>query len=174
MKFAFGINIGCVRRFGGFKQPNPDRFVVDFDLGQPLIVFLSDTRKSAFIFSRFLVLRVFGVCDFAEIAQRIIRAVSVNVVQLFNRPAPVHMKPCESVGQIQSVINTNDNVTVPHDAPSDAAFSTSTAANCPCKNSRAWVIVKQFTNTFRRQTMFHICPPTNTVNINCVVLKGQA
>lgn len=157
MKAALSFNIRCMSFFGRFKQTKSNWFVVYFYLCQPLAVFFANTRKAAFVLASFLVSGVLRVRHFPQVVPRVVRSVSVYVVNLFRRPPAVNVQPCQPMRQIQPVIYANDDVTVARYAASTVAFPAFSPADCPRKHARVRVVVRKFAEAIRRKIGLHSC-----------------
>ena len=172
MSFTLSQNIGFVRCFRSVKQTKTNGFVVDLYFCQPLAVFAAHAWKSAFVAARRFVPRIFHVANCAQITPPVVRAVTVNVVNLFGRPLSDHVQPRQPVRQMQRIINADDNVTVTHFAPSFVAQTAPAARLSPSKLACFGAIMHQRFKSFCRQ--IHTNLLNTTVNINLAVCKGQA
>ena len=157
MKAALAFNICGVGFFGRVKQPESNLFVVHSNTRQPFVVFFANARKAAFVWARFLVERILGVRHFPQIVQRVVRPVSVYVVDLFRRPPAVNVQPYQPMRQIQPVVYANDDVAVARYAASTVAFPAFSPADCPRKHARIRVIVREFAEAIRRKIGLHSC-----------------
>jgi len=160
MKAALAFNIRGVGFFGRFKQPESNLFVIYGNTGKPLAVFFANARKAAFVLASFLVVCVLSVRHFPQIVQRVVRPVSVYMVNLFRWPSAVNVQPCQPMRQIQPVIYANEDVAVARYAASTVAFPAFSPADCPRKHARIRVVVREFADALRRKIGLH-----NYVNI---------
>jgi hypothetical protein len=149
MQFAFGSNIGLMRFFWRIEQTYAYRFVIDLYFRQPFAVFFPYAQKSAFSATASPVLRVFHVRDFAQIMQRIMSAVSIQMVYLIQRPFTVNMQPDQPMREIQRIIKTDTNVSSLHLAPHYSAATTPASCNRPSEQTRCWVVIKEFAQSVR-------------------------
>jgi hypothetical protein len=164
MQFAFGGDIGLMRFFWCIKQTYANRSVIDFYFRQPFAVFFANATKAAFVWFSSLILRVLGVCNLAQITPSIVGAVSVYVVYLVRRPFSGLVEPCQTVCEIQRVIQPNDHVAIFGYAAHFLADAATPARKRPCKKPAVRVIARYFFEAIRR----------HVVNINPVLCGGQA
>jgi len=144
MQVVFCLQVRFMRFFGRGKQAKPNNLVVDFDFRTPLVVFLANARKAAFVVFALAVLCVLGVCCLAQIGYAVVRSVAVNVVKLMGRPFAMNVQPRQSMRGVQYVVKPNANVPVLHAATRSVARPTATTRLIPCKNARVSVIVDDF------------------------------
>ncbi len=165
MQLPFSQDIRFMRFFGSAKQTYTGRFVIDFYFCQPFAVFFANTKKTAFVAWLWLtvILRVFCVRNFSEIIKSIVGSIPVDMVDLLCRPYSFFIQPCQSVGQIKSVVQSDNHISVFGYASClspNAAFST---RDRPRKKPCFGVVVKQFAQSFWG----------HAVNINSVLCEGQ-
>lgn len=155
MYSLFSSKISRMGFFGRVKQPKSNRFVVYSNASHPFAVFFSNARKTTRIFSRVLVMGVLRVRNFSQVTQSIVRAVSVDVVKLFRRPAAVGVEPCQPVRQMKPVVYANDGVAVAGHAASHISFPAFSPAHSPGKHARGRVVVEKFAETVYRKVGLH-------------------
>lgn len=155
MYLLFSSKISRMGFFRCAKQAESNRLVVDLNFGHPLAVFLSSARKTALIFSGVLVMCVLRVRNFSQVIQSVVRAVSVDVVKLFRRPAAVSVEPCQPVRQMKPVVYANDGVAIAGHAASHISFPAFSPAYGPGKNARGRVVVEKFAETVYRKVGLH-------------------
>lgn len=172
MPLTLSQKIGFVRCFGSVKQPKPNRFVVDLYFRKPLVVFAAYARKPTFVGARGSVPSIFHVADRLQIFPSVVRAFAVNVVNLFWRPVSCHIQPRQPVGQMQRVVDADDNVAVAHSASGFIPQTTTPPRFRPCKDARFRMVAHKFFKPFWRQIHL-LVPLLGTININRVAVKGQ-
>jgi hypothetical protein len=155
MKAALSFNIRRMGFFGRVKQTKINGLVGHLDFGSPLAVFFANARKAAFVLASFLVVCVLSVRHFPQIVERVVRPVSVYVVNLFRWPPAVNVQPCQPMRQIQPVIYANEDVAVARYAASTVAFSAFSPADCPRKHTRIRVVFRKFAEAIRRKIGLH-------------------
>ena len=173
MEFAFGFKVSGVRCFRGLIQPKPNRLVVDLYFRKPLVIFAAHARKPASVARRRFIPSVFHVANRSQVLPSVIRAVAVNVVDLFWRPTSGHIQPCQPVRQMQRVVDADNDVAVTHSASGFISQTAPPPRFCPSKFAGFRMVAHKFFKPFWRQTHL-LVPLLSTVNINCVVGKGQA
>ena len=155
MKAALSFNIRRVGFFGCVKQAKINGLVGHLNFGSPFAVFFANTRRAAFVLASLLVSGVLRVRHFPQIVQRVVRSVSVYMVDLFRRPPAVNVQPCQPMRQIQPVIYANEDVAVARYAASTVAFPAFSPADCPRKHARIRVVVREFAEAIRRKIGLH-------------------
>jgi hypothetical protein len=151
MQMVFSRQICGVGFLWGVKQPQPNGFVIQLNFGFPLIVFSVYAGVARFVISAFLVLRVFGICGFSQIAQSVVRSVFVDVVKLMRRPASINVQPCQPMRGVQNVVYPNTNVIVSHAASSRVAGAATSSGFIPCKLASINIVIDEFTKSRLRQ-----------------------
>ena len=172
MSFTRSQKIGFVRCFGSVKQPKPNRLVVDLYFRKPLVVFAAYARKPAFVAWCGFIPSVLHVANRPQVLPPVIRAAAVNVVDLFWRPTSGHIQPRQPVGQMQRVVDADDNITVAHSASGFISQTAPPPRFCPSKFTGFRVIAHKFFKPFWRQIHL-LVPLLGTININRVAVKGQ-
>ena len=162
MIFFTRFLVGFAGLFWRGKQTQSNGFVIDFYFRKPFLAFNSNTRIAAFVIAAFLaVMRVFNVGSITQIANAIVRSISVYVVNLMRRPATCRMQPSQTMREIQHVIQPNDIIPAFHAAPRPRPLSAATPFDAPSKFTCGGVVIKQIVKTVYRKFIFH-----GTVNIN--------
>jgi len=141
---VFSCQIRGVSFFGCIKQPQTNRFVVQFNFGFPTIVFSAYTCVACFVVAAFSILRVLCVCSFPQIAQTVVRTILVDVVKLMRRPYAVRIQPRQPMRGVQHVVYTHANIAVAHSASCRVAKAATPSSFVPCKFARIRVVVDQF------------------------------
>lgn len=112
--------------------------------------------------SRFVEGRNFSVCAILEgiclpkVAGLVVRWVAINVVNKFFRPTSRNEKPCKPLSIIQTVINTDSNISVWVNTPRRHSFLPSASTiDFPCKSPRIWVIIQKVADAVCCKFVFH-------------------
>lgn len=156
MKAAFSRQIRCVRFLRRSEQPQTNWFIVNLDLGKPLIVLGAHAGETAFVVFSQAILSVFGVCRLAQIVNSVVSPVAVNVVKLICRPTPVNVHPCQPMSGVQDVIQADANVPIFHFAPRRASGTAPPPRFVPSKYPRIGRVVNQFVKSGLRDILsFH-------------------
>ena len=143
VQLLLGFKVHIVRGFGRREQTQSNRFVVNFDLSKPFVVFFADARKAAFVVYTFTVLRVLSVCSFSQVTKSVVGANSVDMVKLASRPFAVDVQPSQSMRGVQRVIQPDTGVPVLHAASGFIARTTPAPRHVPGKNAGVAVILDQ-------------------------------
>ena len=156
VQVVFCFQIRFMRFFWRSKQSQTDRLVIDFNFGEPFLVFLANAGKSTFVVFALTVLRVLRVSGFSQIADAIVRSVAVNVIQLMRGPFTINVQPCQPMRGVKNVIEPDCNVAMSHSASGYIARSASSPRHVPAKNSRVWVVGhKRFETVLRNSFAVH-------------------
>jgi len=162
MVFLTRRQISLMGFFRRVKKAQPNGFVVDFNFRQPAFIFSPHACVAALVIAAApAIMRVFKVGGFTQICKTVIRAVTVYVVDLVRRPVTRHVKPRQSMREMQRVIQTNNIVTVFHPTTGFAAGRTFSPFCIPSKDAGFGVIIYKMAKTFYRNLCLH-----DTVNIN--------
>ncbi len=166
MQLPLSHNICFMSRFRRIEQTYADRFVVYLYFSQPFAVFFTNAEKATFVawFWLTVILRVFCVRNFSEVIKSIVGSISVDMVDLLCRPYSFLIKPRQSVGQIKSVVQSDNHISVFGYAP---CFSPGTAFSpglSPREKPGVSVVIEQFVQSFWG----------HAVNINSALCGGQA
>lgn len=107
MKPTLCLNVNLMRFLGSFKPSEEFGFSIDAYLGFPKSSISLDPKKTGFVVApRFdFVLDVHGLSNIAQIAQPVVRPVSINVVYVPIRPFSVNVKPNKSMHKSWMAIN---------------------------------------------------------------------
>ena len=143
MQTVFSRQICGVGCFGRIKQPQTDCFVVQLNFGSPAIVFTTYARVARFVVAALLILRVFCVCSFSQIAQSVVRTIFVDVVKLLRRPRTARVQPRQPMRGVQHVVHANANIAVAHPASCRVTGTAAPSSFFPCKFARIRVIIDQ-------------------------------
>lgn len=121
---------------------------------------------------------VLGVCGLSKIAQPVVRAVTIYVVDQLCRPLSMCNEPCESVRQVRPIVNTDGNVSVCH-------TNAARLVSAPAVPSRAhivsrflgekaalWIVVKNTASKFCSDVVAHFHLPKMS-HICCGVNSGE-
>lgn len=147
MQAVFSCQIRGVSFFGCIKQPQTNRFVVQFNFGFPTIVFSAYTCVARFVVAALSILRVFCVCSFSQIAQTVVRTIFVDVIKLLCRPRAVRVQPRQPMRCVQHVVYADANIAVAHSASCRVTRTATPSGFVPCKFTRIRIVVDQFTKS---------------------------
>lgn len=151
MKLSFCNQIGLMRFFWSIKPTYKFVNAVCANPSAPTLATfqLRDAQKPRSLISSvcaFLVLNVGCSRNIAEIAERIVSRIAVNVVNIARRPGTSHVKPSKSAGSVPSFVDAYNCVSfwlgVPGNRPRND-FSARFSA--PSKDSCFGFVVQQCT-----------------------------
>ena len=152
MQFCFGGTVSGMSKFWRTKSTKPNVFAINNNLSTPFIAMTipRNTNKPVFVsFCGRKVLSVLRSISLSQIVKLIVAWVAINVVNVFVRPTPMNIKPCQSVSQIACGIDGNGQSSISGSVSSnitnfDVSFSTYT----PCKQSSFGIVMQQLTHKF--------------------------
>jgi len=140
VQVVFGFQISLMRFFWSGKQPQTNRFVVDFDFCQPLVIFLANACKTTFVIPALAILRILRISGFSQIDNSIVFPVAVNVVQLMRGPFSLNVQPCQTVRGVKYIVKSDRNVSMFHAATRCVSWPAPPTRHVPTKNSNIWVV----------------------------------
>lgn len=104
----------------------------------------------------FSVRAILSSVTFSQIIGAIIGRVAINMVNNFSWPFPGNKKPSQSLGVIQTVINTDAMIPMRMNTPSLFPFLRFSGATFfPYKFSRFWIIIQKVKNELCCNLIFH-------------------
>lgn len=139
----FSFQICLMRFFWCGKQTQSNDNVVIFDFCHPLMVFLSNAGKTAFVIFAAPILGVFGVSSFTKIAKSVVCTITIYVVNLIRRPILGNIQPCQSVRRVQHVVQSYGYISVFHATARNISSSATPPRQVPSKNTSARLVVNQ-------------------------------
>jgi len=129
-------------------NPSPP-FLGRFDKGYPFVSGLVGGRY-------FPVGSILDRIGLPKVAGLVVGWVSINMINKFFRPIPRNKKPCKPLSIIQTVINTDSNVSVGVNTPSRRSFLPSASAiDFPSEIPRNWVIIQKVAGAVCCKFVFH-------------------
>lgn len=145
MKLNSRLDVRIVRFFGSFKTTKINNFFIKSYFCLKWIFFkpffVCNPLKSVFVFRR-AICSILTIRSFSEIFNSIIRPISVNVINLINRPFSVYIKPCESMRCIVLSVNFNVNITSMVKVSCRSTNLDFWARTCPRKDARDGIVAE--------------------------------
>lgn len=142
-----GGNISRLCLFGRFEKSEVPSFAVDIDHCSPTVAiftFVNSFYSSFVIFIRSLVLFILCVRCGAQIFPAQIRRVQIFVVDLVKRKTSHHNKPCQSMSQIHTSVDSDKNIAIgASTACAFSFFAPWASIHTPLKNACLRVIVQK-------------------------------
>lgn len=168
MNFCLHILIRFVRFLRGVKNAERHTFVHDFYFRRPFRAAFSNTCIAAGVgrSKPFAVLRILSGSCLSKVAKPIVVTLSVNVVNMLRWPRASHVQPRQTMPSVQNVVQTDAPIAVLHPATCQFAWSATATNHFPSKNASFWVIVNQFAQALRRDSVVRL---HGRHNINCAV-----
>jgi hypothetical protein len=153
MNLPLGFDVGVMRFFRACKRADMYAPINGIDGGSKFTPRPAYAKKPGTVPALWPVpvLRVDSGACVTKIGNAIVSAITVNMIDLALRPLAVHVQPNESVGIVNSAVNTYSNT---------AAFVSRKTNWCAlrlpfwgCKldleNSGIWIVVQKFAQTLR-------------------------
>lgn len=146
MKLVCCDDISSVRFFGRRKISKRYGSVVHAYLGAESLLPSTD-EADAFQSKRVArtgtrVPHVLRISGYTKIGNRVVRAISINVIQMASRPFAMHVEPCKPVGWISLAVNYYSDVAVVA-ARSRELSHIFRAMLAPSKSARQFIIVQR-------------------------------
>lgn len=134
--------------FLGMKAPKVNDFFVVLNARLPATTRILHPRQFANAFEAmlvrgFAVRPVLAVCRQPQIFKSVVRAISVDVINLFSRNCASNVKPDQPVRGIRFSKNLNVHIAATIEGPGPRANPNLGARPVPMKKSCFWVVAKQ-------------------------------
>ena len=157
MVFAFKFQVFLMRFFWRIKSTYTNTLTINHNLCAPFTLMRANTQKSNFIgfgcFSH--ILQIAKSINLSQICKRIIKFVSVNMVNVTIRHIASNIKPSQSMRQSFGVMNSNRNVAVTMDRASNFSYKIGApTVFTPSKNASLRIVMKRFAQMFNRNVRF--------------------
>ena len=148
MSFTLFQKVAVVSQFSGFKVAKMLGFSVQSNLCDPSRLFIApvNTSKSRFVsLACNKILFIFKIQRQPQIADSVVVANSVDVVNLMRRPFTINVQPSKSVGHVDNVLDANINSSARVAVTRNILnFNSVGKSNFPSKNSSLGVVMKNF------------------------------
>ena len=157
---AFSLNIGLMRFFRRIKPTYKFLNAVCANTRSPSFAafkFRYTQKTASFVafMSTFLILNVFCRRNISKITKRIVARVSVNVINITNRPFTCHVKPCQSARPISYIVDADNRIAFRLHIPRNCARNYFSACfNAPSKNTSFGVVKQKFKQFFVAKLVF--------------------
>lgn len=155
MKSLFCLYVSSIGRFRRVKTSESNGFVVDFNFSYPFRTGFSNACKTAFVSRVFrAVLSVFSIGGFAKVAQPVVRAIPVYMIQLVRRPLTVNVQPRQPMRRVQSVVQSEYLISVLKQAACFVAQPAFFTGDRPSKNASFWIIADELKKSLLSDKVF--------------------
>lgn len=154
MKRALRVHVGSMGLARGVKDPEPDLPASDGDFSAEAALYANDARiADGVVDSKSTnVLVVDGMRNISKVAERIVGAVAVDVVDLMRRPCARDMEPRQSMRWIPMAAHSNLDVSVSLDAAGNHPNGNAAASgDAPPEYSGACLVVEKLAEMLRRK-----------------------
>lgn len=152
---ALSVNVGFVRGFGGSEiaKAMPHSSGGYFGPPNPISTITYSKEPAGVVnFGSSLVLHIFGNTNQSEVANPIVRWLSVDVINVLTRMFTVNVKPRKTMGEVSFLVNHHPEVAEflgrPRTCPD---FHVLAALSQVCEDARALVVGKKLLQPFLRQ-----------------------
>ena len=155
VQFTLGLDVCGVRLLCGVKRPKMNDLSICglYVSAKPIPKSVRTEQPGRLIRCprAALVLTVHGTRNVPEVAYSVVSLDAVDVVNVHGWEDAMHVKPCDSVGQVQDSINADESVAeVLGYAPRLTPIGNPIARRrYPRKNARLGIVVQQFAQSLR-------------------------
>ena len=155
MKLAFRRYIGGAGCFLGRKYSKMLVTAVYCDLRTPFHSELTDAKWEilGFPFRLPEILQILCARRFSQIVESIIRAITIDMIDIVSWPSSCHIEPCQPIGIVKLAVNAyhRSSMTVLHAGDSRSLYTI--PDNEPFKDSGFRIVVKKLFESFSRDLL---------------------
>ena len=157
MIFTFKLQVFLMRLFWRIKTACTNTSTVGHNLRSPFSLVSTNTQQTNFIgFSSFShILQIFKSSSLPQICKRVIRFISVNVINMAIRHIACYIKPRQSMRQSFNIMDSDKNVPCATRGARNFSNKIRTAVIfTPNKNARLRVVIQRFAQMFNGNVRF--------------------
>ena len=150
MEPALSLNVGGVGLFSGVEHAEMQAGAVDANIGKPpqaLVVPKSASKAGGFAVSPSAenILPVHRYGYVSKVGDSVIGFIAIDVIYDIERPSPVHVDPCETMGLVRGPTNHYYAIPLLGYVPGKrAGFRRPSSGFDPSENAGFWIVVKKF------------------------------
>ena len=153
MQASFGTHVCGMSILYGIERSQITPFAVDTDAGYVFTTGFEDSKHSSATIRAglALVLHLFASRYFAEIVDRIVRAIPIDVINLAGRPPAENVEPCQTMRFSLSASDFNTDVSEVIGVTSHFVGARAVGASAfkPSKHASFRIVMKAFAQIFR-------------------------
>ena len=151
------LQVSLMRLLGRVKAAFTDAFTIDHNLRSPFTLVGANTKKAHLVgFSGYShVLQITKPSNLPQVTKRIVKFVSINVVNMAVWHISRYMKPCQPMSKPFNVVDSNRKVSPAMDGPRCFSDKIRTVVVfAPRKNTGLHIVIQRFAQMFNGNVKF--------------------